>query len=386
MYYEPSIHCRKCGHQPLFGSLENGLCSDCIAKERRERELEKLQHIRNNEEAVKRMKTILEQNDKMHKEMMEQSERQHQQVLDALLPWFECYHCHKQERKDRVKTIDSKTYCAECASKITTCNVCKQNYVKDTPVLIFTQEEDSVEKKISMDNKVFCEETDICPECLAKSKMQDVSFWMKQDVLKAKYEFQHTDPPIANTETPEHVKAPTVVNETEPSTRATENNISNSDVATFTNFIVTLLLTVTLLIEHFYFGFSYTNEIITIGATAGALFFLHLFIQDIGLLQTSIGIIGAAITAVPLAIMMHLCFALLFFGEMAVDLLLYIVTDFFGIDQIDLLDLLDPFNDIVLKSDATKFVYYSICFFLCSLFFSLIFGEEPSNSKNKTDD
>ena len=72
--------------------------------------------------------------------MMELEERHHQELLDATLPWFPCSHCGNKTRQDKIKEVDGKKFCGDCASKIRECQYCHRNYVMKSMVIKYKKD------------------------------------------------------------------------------------------------------------------------------------------------------------------------------------------------------------------------------------------------------
>ncbi len=377
--YDPRFYCHKCGEKPLFGSLTNGLCSECLEKERREKELQYLRHVENRKEAEKRVREILEQNDKFHREMMEQSERQHQQLLDTLLPWQECEHCHRQERKDRIVTKDSKTYCQECGGKFEVCSACGLDFIKDEPVFVYsTNEDDSVDQAISLDRTVVCNEVILCPACLSKDRAEKPMLWANQVQLKDRYEAQIEERERVELEkqkaVEQGIEAKRIANRTRNQEIARQKQESKKK-SMVVALVSSLVLAVILLVENFYLHYSRVDMAITIGIFSGVSFLLGIFKP---VLIYSAGVFFASILAILLNVMVLLIGAIVFVVLLSVTMLLDIFFDcenFFG-------NIFDTCSH-VLSSDAAIFIYFCLLLVLSNVAFAFLYGGDPQSDKNE---
>ncbi len=131
--------CRKCGRWTSVGDSDY-VCGPChqeaLERERKEHERERQrqwERQREREEERARQEEMewqrREDEERHHREMMELEERHHQELLDATLPWFPCSHCGNKTRQDKIKEVDGKKFCGDCASKIRECQYCHRNYV-----------------------------------------------------------------------------------------------------------------------------------------------------------------------------------------------------------------------------------------------------------------
>lgn len=225
--------CRICGRFVKY-LFPGGLCYDCNMAEynnhrkeveentrrdqerrdaqERERQRER-QRQREREEERARQEEMewqrREDEERHHREMMELEERHHQEILDLTLPWFPCSHCGNKTRQDKIKEVDGKKFCGDCASKIRECQYCHKNYVMEKLVLKFKKDEDFVKKsdKIVYNEyvygnnhkyagKISCKQYDaiemwrlyMCPSCKNKSMQDDKEMWETSKKLKVEYE------------------------------------------------------------------------------------------------------------------------------------------------------------------------------------------------------
>lgn len=354
--YDPSLYCHKCGEKPFFGNLVHGLCSECLEKERREKKLEEIRRKKNREDAEKRIREILEQNDKFHREMMEQSERQHQQLLDVLLPWQECCHCHRQERKDRLVTEASKTYCCECGRKLEKCSVCEQVYVKEEPIYVYSCEnEGAVNQEKAL---IVCEEKSICPTCFANDQKENPAFWENQALLKKSYEAQ-----LACEKLVELEKKEIVGRENEKQTVDEKKNeeagvqrVHVRGVSAIILIVGFMLPVITLLVEYFYFGCSRLDMAKSIGAFAGVYLFVGLFNSNIFMLSVTLLLSSVMALFASLAIY----FALLAFGLVSWCIKALIELFFDCMGSLDFIT--EGFN--ILITEGACVIYYCLCLLL----------------------
>lgn len=177
-------------------------------KEERERRYEQKrqrEQARENQRiAAMNQQQLLEQQERHQQELLEQQERHHQEMLDATLPWFDCCHCGRSERQDRVRTVDGKKYCRSCGYKIEECAFCHKNYVREQDlILYFVNEKFDSENALDIahgsfqtdydDNGEFYNEIcktviKACPSCLASYKESHKESFDKSPKNEAKFE------------------------------------------------------------------------------------------------------------------------------------------------------------------------------------------------------
>ncbi|WP_407458233.1 hypothetical protein [Fibrobacter sp.] len=175
-------------------AMYDGVCVACLNERERQKEIE--QQRREDEE-------------RRHREMMELEERHHQEMLDATLPWNPCSHCGTKTRQDKIKEVDGKKLCGDCADKIRKCDYCGCKYVMSGRKVIYKKVEDFVKKGSEIyhnyanwvhpqneKEKRSYEQYDgirrtleyMCPSCYEKSKNNQKEMWETSHKLKTEYE------------------------------------------------------------------------------------------------------------------------------------------------------------------------------------------------------
>ena len=211
--------CRKCGRWTNVWD-STYVCGQCQqeASERERKEYERehqrqLERQREREEERARQEEIewqrREDEERHHREMMELEERHHQELLDATLPWFPCSHCGNKTRQDKIKEVDGKKFCGDCASKIRECQYCHRNYVMKSMVIKYKKDDEFVKKSDKIvygeytygkthkyAGKIKCTQYDaierwrlyMCPSCYDRSLKTDTEMWETSKKLEVEYD------------------------------------------------------------------------------------------------------------------------------------------------------------------------------------------------------
>ena len=188
---------RRCGQYKYIES--DGLCGDCLDLEDAYESASESQDMFY--ELRQEMQDQKEEYEKKIKEMEEK-------ILDVNLPWYPCSHCGNKTRQDKIKEVDGKKFCGDCASKIRECQFCHKKYVLETRKNLFTKDEKFVKKSSEIEFAKLYYTGDhpyagkeggcqydaikrnslyVCPSCYERSRENEKELWATSEMLKVEY-------------------------------------------------------------------------------------------------------------------------------------------------------------------------------------------------------